>query len=71
MALLAVDDDGPGIPESLKATLFKPFTTTKRKGNGLGLAICKKIIEEHGGTISIEEGRMSGARFAIRLPTHP
>jgi PAS domain S-box-containing protein len=71
MALIAVDDDGPGISDSVRKTLFKPFTTTKLQGNGLGLAICKKIIEEHGGTISIEDGRLSGARFAIRLPAKP
>jgi PAS domain S-box-containing protein len=69
--LLSVEDDGPGIPDSVRSTLFKPFTTTKRKGNGLGLAICKKIVEAHGGTISIDRGRMSGARFSLRLPINP
>lgn len=67
-AILSVEDDGPGIPESLIETLFRPFVTTKSKGNGLGLAICRKIVEEHGGTIVAERGRASGARFEIRLP---
>jgi signal transduction histidine kinase len=52
----------------MREMMFKPFTTTKRKGNGLGLAICKKIVEEHGGTIAVEPGRSCGARFRLRLP---
>ena len=67
----AVEDDGPGIPASLRATLFKPFYTTKTKGSGLGLAFCKKVVEEHGGTISAEDGALGGARFEVRLPRHP
>jgi PAS domain S-box-containing protein len=65
--LLAVDDDGPGIEPSLRSTLFNPFMTTKSQGNGLGLAICRKIVEAHGGSIAVEESRLGGARFAIRL----
>lgn len=66
--LIAVEDDGPGIPESMIDSLFRPFVTTKSKGNGLGLAICRKVVEEHGGTITAERGRACGARFEIRLP---
>ncbi|MCY2958873.1 MAG: PAS domain S-box protein [Planctomycetota bacterium] len=66
--VLAVEDDGPGIPESMIDSLFRPFVTTKSKGNGLGLAICRKVVEEHGGTITAERGRTRGARFEIRLP---
>lgn len=73
---LSVADDGPGIPESMRATLFKPFFTTKSKGSGLGLAFCKKVIEEHGGTIEVDSGpggetadrAPRGARFIVRLP---
>jgi PAS domain S-box-containing protein len=65
--LLAVDDDGPGIAPSLRSVLFNPFTTSKSQGNGLGLAICKKIVEAHGGAIAVEESRLGGARFAIRM----
>ena len=65
-----VEDDGPGIPASLRATLFKPFYTTKREGSGLGLAFCKKVVEEHGGTISVEDAVLGGARFEVRLPRH-
>lgn len=66
--LLSVEDDGPGVPRSLRESLFKPFVTTKSRGNGLGLAICRKIVEEHGGTLDLAEGQASGARFEIRLP---
>lgn len=67
---ITVDDDGPGISEQLRASLFKPFVSMKVKGTGLGLAICKKIIEEHGGTIRVEGSRLGGARFVISLPKH-
>ncbi len=70
-ALLTVEDDGPGIPESIRTTLFKPFVTTKEKGNGFGLAICKKIAEEHGGSIRVTTSSLGGARFEIRLPVKP
>jgi len=66
--LLAVDDDGPGIPVERRASVFKPFVTTKTGGTGLGLAICRKIVEEHGGTIEVEASTLGGARFAVRLP---
>ncbi|MBK7877739.1 MAG: PAS domain S-box protein [Planctomycetes bacterium] len=69
--LLAIEDDGPGIPESIRATLFKLFVTTKKKGNGFGLAICKKIVEEHGGSIQVGSSAAGGARFEIRLPVKP
>lgn len=68
-AVIAVEDDGPGIPEQQRATLFKPFVTTKRRGTGLGLSICRKIVEEHGGSIGIEDGQLAGARFVLRLPS--
>jgi PAS domain S-box-containing protein len=67
--LLAVDDDGPGIPADQRESVFKPFVTSKSDGTGLGLAICRKIVEEHGGKIRIEKSRLGGARFEIRIPS--
>jgi PAS domain S-box-containing protein len=67
LAQLAVEDAGPGIPEARREEVFKPFVTTKAGGTGIGLAISRKIVEEHGGTIHIEDGSLGGARFVIRL----
>lgn len=64
---LSVTDDGPGVQPEVRATLFEPLVTTRRTGNGLGLALCKRIVENHGGTITVEE-RPVGARFVLRLP---
>lgn len=65
---LDVDDDGPGIPEELRDTVFDPYVTTKTAGTGLGLAIVKKIVVEHGGSILAAASPAGGARVRIRLP---
>jgi nitrogen fixation/metabolism regulation signal transduction histidine kinase len=64
---LRVEDNGPGFEEALLGRLFEPYVTTKAKGTGLGMAIVKKIIEEHGGMIWAENGER-GARVVVRLP---
>jgi nitrogen fixation/metabolism regulation signal transduction histidine kinase len=63
-----VDDDGPGIPEQMRLSAFDPYVTTKLDGAGLGLAITKKIIVEHGGSITADKSDLGGARVRIRLP---
>ena len=64
-----VEDDGPGIPEPIRATLFDPFVTHgKAKGTGLGLAITKRVVEQHGGTITFESEVGKGTTFRIRIP---
>jgi len=66
---LRVEDDGPGIPAGVRATLFQPFVTTKVDGTGLGLPICRRIVEEHGGSLEAEQGSsLGGASFRILLP---
>jgi two-component system sensor histidine kinase/response regulator len=66
---IRVEDDGPGIAESIAATLFKPFITTKSTGTGLGLAFCKKIVDEHGGDLQVvKSSTLGGACFEVRLP---
>jgi nitrogen fixation/metabolism regulation signal transduction histidine kinase len=64
----SVSDNGGGFPEQVKARVFEPYVTTKTKGTGLGLPIVKKIVEEHSGTIKIENIRPCGARISIILP---
>ncbi|MFT7221657.1 MAG: two-component system NtrC family sensor kinase [Candidatus Azotimanducaceae bacterium] len=69
---VAISDNGPGIPDALKADIFSPFFTTKPvgQGTGLGLSICYAIVtEEHGGQLLVNnEGRGTGANFILRLP---
>jgi len=68
---IIIEDNGPGIPEELQATLFEPFSTKgKNKGTGLGTAIAKSIVEAHGGQLSFKTTAGKGTTFYIELPTH-
>jgi two-component system nitrogen regulation sensor histidine kinase NtrY len=68
-AVIEIHDDGPGVPESMRARIFDPYFTTKTDGTGLGLAIVKKIVVEHGGEIEVGASSvLGGACFALRLP---
>jgi len=67
---IVVADNGPGIPSEEQQRIFQPFYSTKgQKGTGLGLAAARKIIEEHGGRITLKSKPGEGAAFVIRLPT--
>ncbi len=66
---LRVIDDGPGIPKSVRASLFDPFVTSKSEGSGLGLALVAKVIGDHGGAIDFDS-RPGETVFTIRLPVH-
>ena len=67
--LILISDSGLGIPESLHQKIFEPFLSLgKREATGLGLSITKKIIEEHGGTISVKSQMGEGATFTISFP---
>jgi PAS domain S-box-containing protein len=65
--LLKVEDDGPGIDPEAVEGIFHPFFTTKPNGTGLGLAVAKRIVEDHGGSLSTEK-RETGAAFQVLLP---
>jgi C4-dicarboxylate-specific signal transduction histidine kinase len=67
MVTLAVQDDGPGVCPDMAATLFEPFRTTKVRGTGLGLPICRMIVEAHHGHIWLEQTKSHGALFKISL----
>jgi C4-dicarboxylate-specific signal transduction histidine kinase len=66
--LVTVSDNGPGLPAKEIGDVFKPFVTTKPGGMGMGLAICKSILDAHGGTISVENNVSGGCRFSFTLP---
>jgi nitrogen fixation/metabolism regulation signal transduction histidine kinase len=65
---LALTDNGAGFPETLITRAFEPYTTTKARGTGLGLAIVRKLVESHGGRVSIGNVEPHGARVRIFLP---
>lgn len=65
-----VEDTGSGIPEEISAQLFRPFTTTKPGGMGIGLSISKRIVEAHGGTMTVSHTASGGASFRFTLPAY-
>ena len=66
--LIEVADNGPGIPAEHKDSIFEPFYTTKKNGNGLGLATCEKIVKLSGGSIALWDTSPSGTVFHITFP---
>jgi len=65
---IEVLDNGKGIPDSIKERIFEPYVSTKATGMGLGLAFTRRIIEEHGGKIYLDDKYKDGAKFVIELP---
>jgi signal transduction histidine kinase len=67
--VICVEDTGPGIPEEIRSRIFDPFVTHgKPGGSGLGLAVVKKVVADHGGSVAVEKSDGGGACFRIRLP---
>ena len=64
---IAIRDNGPGLKKEQRQRIFEPFFTTKTKGTGLGMAIAKRIVETHGGSIEIGEDGHAGAEILITL----
>lgn len=68
MVCLTVEDNGPGIPDDVRARMFNPFFTTRHTGTGLGLAIVHRIVDAHGGRVRVKDGQRRGATIEILLP---
>jgi signal transduction histidine kinase len=66
----AVTDIGPGFAPDVLERIFEPFRTTKPDGLGLGLPICRSIIDAHGGQLCVENGKERGASVRFTLPLH-
>ncbi len=62
---------GPGIADAVKEQLFTPFFTTKSEGMGLGLSLCRTVVEQHGGFLGFEPNRPQGTIFRFTLPVDP
>jgi K+-sensing histidine kinase KdpD len=66
---IEVSDQGNGVPLPERETIFEPFAGAVESGStGIGLAICRSVVEAHGGTISVDDAPLGGARFVVRLP---
>jgi signal transduction histidine kinase len=67
---IEVRDTGGGVPSDVKSRIFEPFFTTKGEdgGAGLGLTVCRSVVERHGGMIWVEDAKGGGSRFVVRFP---
>jgi len=66
--LLELGDTGTGIPDEVRHRIFEPFFTTRATGTGLGLAVVKRIVDDHHGEIEVRPGAGGGTVFELRLP---
>jgi two-component system, LuxR family, sensor kinase FixL len=71
MVRISVVDNGPGLPDDVKARLFQPFVSTKKTGMGMGLSICHGIVTAHDGHLWVEVNPAGGTIFRLMLPTAP
>ena len=66
----SVKDEGPGMPEDVRARMFEPGFSTKQRGSGVGLAVTRRIVEQHGGAIDVDSAPGAGTSITIRLPAY-
>lgn len=69
--IISISDNGKGMDETTLQQIFSPFFTTKEHGNGIGLSVCKKIVELHSGTLTVESAKNFGTTFYVTLPLLP
>jgi two-component system, NtrC family, sensor histidine kinase HydH len=67
-AIMEVSDTGPGIPEAVRPQMFQPFFSTKREQTGLGLSICRKLVDQMNGRLEFQTDEGQGTTFVVRLP---
>jgi signal transduction histidine kinase len=65
---ITVTDSGTGVPPALRDKIFEAFFTTKDRGTGLGLSLCRRLVGAHGGSLELDPEYLQGARFVVRLP---
>jgi two-component system, NtrC family, sensor histidine kinase HydH len=70
-AIVRITDTGAGIPVELQGQVFEPYFSTKKAGTGLGLPTVRRVVEEHGGTVSLQSEVGKGTQFTVRLPVRP
>ena len=68
--MIAVEDNGPGVPEHLQQQIFEPFFTTRSQGTGLGLAVVQAVAHSHNGSIRYRRSALGGARFELLFPVY-
>lgn len=68
---LRIEDEGPGVARAVRERIFEPFFTTKTRGTGLGMAIAKRIVDAHSGSIELAPEGQKGACFVVRVPVRP
>jgi signal transduction histidine kinase len=69
MVAFFVEDRGPGIPVEVRGRVFDPFFSTKREGSGLGLTMCQRVIQRHGGKLDLRPRSGGGTRALFLVPT--
>ena len=69
--VLEVEDEGPGVPDEIRSRIFEPFFTTRASGTGLGLAVVRRIVDGHGGEVTLRPAPERGTIFALRFPLSP
>jgi len=68
VAVIQIRDNGPGVPTDLLEKVFEPFFSTKEEGTGLGLSIAVRVVEQHGGRLTVQSKEGNGTTFIITLP---